>query len=125
MKGRKHDAHEREDADPRKWAITTMSGIKRAAGGGRGAVRGHRFGLESDVLLDYRAARLAIDLPAYLWVLENRLAAEVEQLRDLSRRRTAVVLLDYETNGDVADLSRPLSHAALVKHFLDGTWPHG
>jgi hypothetical protein len=33
------------------------------------------------------------------------------------------VLLDYETNGDVEDLSRPLSHAALVKHYLEEKWP--
>ena len=119
---------EREDVDPRKWAITTMSGIKRGGGGGsrgsRGAVLGHRFGIASDVLLDYRAARISIYLPAYLWVLENRLAAEVEQLRDLASERT-VVLLDYETNGEVADLSSPLSHAALIQHYLHGAWPRG
>jgi hypothetical protein len=28
------------------------------------------------------------------------------------------VLLDYETNCDVEDLSRPLSHAGLVAGFL-------
>jgi hypothetical protein len=114
---------EREDVDPRKWAITTMSGIKRG-GRSRGVVRGHRFGVGGEVLLDYRAARLSIYLPAYRWVLENRLGAEVERLREHARERT-VVLLDYETNGHVADLSRPLSHAALIKHFLEGTWPRG
>jgi hypothetical protein len=55
-------------------------------------------------------------------VLENRLAREVEQLRAELQSRS-VVLLDYETNEDVNDLSSPLSHAALVKHFLNGTWP--
>ena len=35
----------------------------------------------------------------------------------------AVVLLDYETNGDVEDLSSPLSHAALVRYYLEGKWP--
>ena len=34
-----------------------------------------------------------------------------------------LVLLDYETNEDVEDLSRPLSHASLIKHHLEGTWP--
>jgi hypothetical protein len=74
------------------------------------------------VLLGYRDARYSIYLPAYRWVLENRLTDEVEQLREHSRGRT-VVLLDYETNGDVDDLSAPLSHAALVKCFLEGNWP--
>ncbi len=71
------------------------------------------------MLLGYRDARY---LPAYRWVLENRLAAEVKQLRAEAAART-VILLDYETNGDVEDLSRPLSHAALVKCHLEGTWP--
>ena len=98
-----------------------MKGIKRA-GRKRGKVLGHRPGVGSDVLLGYRDARLRIYLPAYRWVLENRLAAEVGRLRDEAAART-VVLLDYETNGDVEDLSSPLSHAALVKYYLEGKWP--
>ena len=53
-----------------------MRGIKRA-GAKRGKVLGHRFGVGSDVLLGYRDARHRIYLPAYRWVLENRLAAGV------------------------------------------------
>jgi hypothetical protein len=112
---------ENEDIDPSRWQVTDMRGIKRA-GGRRGKVRGHRFGVGGEVLLGYRDARYNIYLPAYRWVLENRLAAEVTRLRDEAARR-AVVLLDYETNGDVEDLSRPLSHAALVKSHLGGKWP--
>jgi hypothetical protein len=73
-------------------------------------------------LLSYRDARYRIYLPAYRWVLENRLARGVERLRAELRARS-IVLLDYETNGDVNDLSAPLSHAALVGHFLNDTWP--
>lgn len=112
---------EREDIDPAKWRITTMRGIKRS-GRSRGTVLGHRFGLGSDVLLAYRDARYAIYLPAYRWVLENRLREEVQKLRKLLTVHS-VVLLDYETNGDVDDLSSPLSHAALVKRHLEGNWP--
>ena len=112
---------EREDVDPSRWQIKDMRGIKRA-GRARGQVRGHRFGVGSGVLLGYRDARYHIYLPAYRWVLENRLAAEVRRLRG-EAARGPVVLLDYETNGDVEDLSRPLSHAALVKHYLEGKWP--
>lgn len=109
---------EAEDVDPRKWAVTTMRGIKRS-GRSRGAVLGHRYG---DKLLGYLDARYRIYLPAYRWVLENRLASEVEQLRQLAAARI-VVLLDYETNADVDDLSAPLSHAALVKGFAEDIWP--
>ena len=109
---------ENEDIDPSRWEIADMRGIKRA-GRTRGKVLGHRFGVGSDLLLGYRDARHRIYLPAYRWVLENCLAAEVERLRDEMAART-VVLLDYETNGNVEDLSRPLSHAALVKLHLEG-----
>jgi hypothetical protein len=112
---------EKEDVDPSKFAITTMRDIKRSAKS-RGAVRGHRFGVGSADLLGYRDARYRVYLPAYRWVLENRLTHEVEQLHEQLRERT-VVLLDYETNEDANDLSSPLSHAALVKHFLNDTWP--
>lgn len=112
---------EREDIDPSKWAITTMRNIKRSAKG-RGAVRGHRFGVGSSALLSYRDARYLIYLPAYKWVLENRLATEVGRLRGHLDDRT-VVLLDYETNESVEDLSSPLSHAALIRYYLEDRWP--
>src|SRR5437868_5752150 len=88
---------EREDIDPSRWAITNMRDIKRAARS-RGQVLGHRFGVGSAELLDYREARYSIYLPAFRWVLENRLVAEVQQLRAEASAKT-VILLDYETNG--------------------------
>src|SRR5947209_17008186 len=100
----------KEDIDPSRWAITNLRGIKRA-GRTRGKVLGHRLGVGSNVLLDYCDARYQIYLPAYRWLLEHRLETEVERLRREIAARS-VVLLDYETNGNVDDLSRPLSHAA-------------
>ena len=32
-----------------------------------------------------------------------------------------IVLLDYETNADVADLSKPLSHASLIAQLVPGS----
>jgi O-acetyl-ADP-ribose deacetylase (regulator of RNase III) len=113
---------EKEDIDPSRWRITNMRGIKRA-GRSRGKVLGHRFGVESDVLLGYLDARRHIYLPAYRWVMENRLAAEVERVRAEASDRP-VVLLDYETNGNLEDLSRPLSHATLIRLFVTGGWPN-
>lgn len=60
-------------------------------------------------------------LPTYRWVLDNCLQDELEQLREIAVEWT-VVLLDYQTNGDLDDLSTPLSHAALVKRYLEDTW---
>jgi hypothetical protein len=67
---------EHEDIDPSRWQITDLRGIKRA-GRTRGRVLGHRFGVGGGVLLGYRDARCRVYLPAYRWVLENRLVAEV------------------------------------------------
>lgn len=113
---------EKEGVDPSRWAILNMSGIKRA-GRSRGKVLGHRHGVTSTVpLLGYRDARYQIYLPAYLWILEHRLAGEIQQLRELAASRS-IVLLDYETNDDIENLASPLSHAALLKRYLEGNWP--
>ena len=69
-------------------------------------------------LIGYLTARYQIYLPAYNWVLENRLSDLTRKLKRLSQTRT-VVLLDYETNGDVNDAGKPLSHASLVKAYVD------
>ena len=57
-------------------------------------------------------------LPSYLWILENTLKPLIEQLKELSEEQS-VIFLDYETNENVEDLSHPLSHAGLVKRYLE------
>jgi hypothetical protein len=109
------------DVDPAALKITTMSGIKRTVRR-NGPVLGHRAGMYGSDILDYRTARQLIFLPTYLWVLQHRAADLVEQLREAGKHAD-VVLLDYTTNGDVNDLTTPLSHAALLRHHLAGTWP--
>jgi len=107
--------------DGAKVEVTAMKGWKRTVRK-FGPVLGHRFGLGSDVLLGYLEARWQIYLPTYLFALEERLADELAELRALAEE-TPVVLLDYETNGDVTLLAKPLSHARLIAHYLHGTWP--
>lgn len=112
---------ETEGVDPARLDVTTMKGLKRTVQR-LGRCLGHREGLHGERLLPYREARSSIYLPTYRWVLEHRLAAELAELR---RLQGDVVLLDYETNPDPDDLSRPLSHVGLVIRWLDGTWPEG
>ena len=107
------------DVDAQKFTITTMKGIKRSART-YGKVLGHRAGVAGTELLSYVQARSLIYLPSYHWVLEHRLQNE---LATLAEKDTPVVLLDYETNGDVNDITRPLSHAWLIKYYLEGDWP--
>jgi hypothetical protein len=112
---------ERAGVDPSRLDVTTMKGLKRSSRT-YGRVLGHRAGLEGTALLTYAEARRLIYLPTYRWVLEHRLGDLLEQLRRHGAAEP-VVLLDYETNTDPADLSSPLSHAGLVKRYLDGDWP--
>lgn len=109
------------DVDPSRFDITSMSGIKRTTRT-LGETLGHRKGVSGTELLSYLDARRRIYLPAYRFVLEHRVADLVEDLRRMSRE-TPIVLLDYETNTSITDLSRPLSHAGLIVHFIAGTWP--
>ena len=55
-------------------------------------------------------------------MLEKCLKEHVAELKKLACEKT-VVLLDYQTNHDVANLSKPLSHASLIKQFVEGNWP--
>jgi hypothetical protein len=109
------------DVDPALLATTRTTGLKRTVRR-HGPVRGHRAGLHGDTLLDYETARRRIYLPAYRFVLDHRLAAELAELRRLAAAGP-VVLLDYTTNGDVTDLATPLSHAALIRRYLLDQWP--
>jgi hypothetical protein len=109
------------DVDRAKFAITNMKNIKRSTRS-LGQVRGHRKGIEGETLLGYLDARLEIYLPSYRWVLEHALQGELTQLRQLAQEQI-VILLDYETNCDLHDLHRPLSHAGLIKCYLEDQWP--
>ncbi len=107
---------ETADVDPKKLDVTAMKGLKRTVRK-NGRCLGHREGLEGKRLLGYLEARREIYLPIYTWVLEHKLTQELDQLRQHVVRGD-VVLLDYETNTDITNLTKPLSHAGLVAAFL-------
>jgi len=103
-----------EPEDFSKLDITSMKGIKRTARR-FGPQLGHRL---DGRLLGYEEARRTLYLPTYRWMLDYRTPELIAELRDLSDHR-AVVLLDYTANGDVTDLSTPLSHAALIVQRIE------
>jgi hypothetical protein len=109
------------DIDVTAFTNTRMTGLKRTART-YGSVQGHRAGVNGTTLLSYTDARYEIYLPAYRWVLEHCLQAELKQLQDMHQSQT-VILLDYETNGNIKNLTRPLSHAALIVKYLTNQWP--
>ncbi|MFM7364290.1 MAG: DUF6939 family protein [Cuspidothrix sp.] len=112
---------ETTDIDPSKLLISDMKSIKRSERK-YGKVLGHRNGLTGDKLLSYREARRQIYLPSYLWVMENCLQNLIGNLKEILVNKT-VVLLDYETNCEIENLSRPLSHAGLIKLYIEDNWP--
>ncbi len=106
------------NVDESKFKITSMKGIKRTVRK-FGTPKGHRKGIKGDELLDYITARKLIYLPVYKWVLDNKLKKEIDELKRIEKTNR-LILLDYETNGDVENPKKPLSHAQLIKMRIEG-----
>ena len=109
------------DVDTKMFTKNDMKGMKRMVSK-LGPCLGHRKGVHGEELLDYIQARKLIYLPSYKWVLENKLQKLVTAVRCISKNKP-VVLLDYNTNPDVNDPRRPLSHASLIKAYVEGNYP--
>ena len=109
------------DVDIQMFQNDTMKNIKRTVRR-FGKPLGHRRGVYGSELLGYIEARKQIYIPTYRWVLENKVADIIDRLREASKTKT-IILLDYDTNADVENPKKPLSHASLVKAFAEGTYP--
>lgn len=114
---------ESADVDVNMFANDTMKNIKRTVRR-FGKPLGHRKGVKGTELLGYIEARKQIYLPAYKWVLENKVVNIIERLREASKTKT-IVLLDYTTNCDIDNPKTPLSHAFLIKAYAEGLYPFG
>ncbi len=112
---------ESEDIDKEMFKNDTMKNIKRTIRK-FGKPLGHRKGVDGTVLLNYIDARIKIYLPSYLWILENKVSEIIGRLREASQQED-IVLLDYETNCDVLNPKKPLSHAFLVKAYVENNYP--
>ncbi len=101
----------------------TMHGLKRTVRK-YGKPLGHQKGLFSTELLDYFDARMMIYLPTYRWVLDNvpSVAKILMRIKDRSEQKD-IVFLDYNTNINFRDISSPISHAGLVKLYIEGNYP--
>ena len=109
------------DIDTSCFRNDTMKNLKRTVRV-NGPCRGHRKGVHGTELLGYLEARKLIYLPSYKWVLDHKVGHLIDRLRMLSKSGT-LILLDYETNPDVLDPASPLSHAGLIKAYIEGTYP--
>lgn len=113
---------ENADIDPEMFKNDTMKNIKRTVRR-FGRPLGHRKGVNGSELLGYIEARKQIYIPTFRWVLENKVADIIERLRVAANEKT-IVLLDYETNSDVDNPKSPLSHAFLIKAYVEGLYPY-
>lgn len=109
------------DVDVKMFENDTMKNIKRTVLR-FGKPLGHRKGVHGTELLSYIEARHQIYVPAYKWVLDNKLTNIIQRLKEASKNKT-IVLLDYATNCDIDNPNKPLSHAYLVKAYVEGLYP--
>lgn len=111
------------DIDYTSFRNTSMKGIKRTVRK-YGVPLGHRKGTHGTELLPYYEARMLIYLPAYRYVLEHIKEVHdiVERIKEQSKTSN-IVFLDYATNIDVRDTTSPLSHAGLVKLYIENAYP--
>lgn len=109
--------------DMESFSNSSMSGIKRTVRK-YGHPKGHQKGINSNELLDYFDARMHIYLPSYKWVLDNVPSVHKVVMRIAERSKTHnIVFLDYNTNIEFRDTSSPISHAGLVKLYIEGKYP--
>ena len=112
---------EGHDVDPALFWKRDMKDMKRTTRK-YGHCLGHRKGVHGEELLGYLTAHKLIYLPCYKWVLENKLQKLVTAIRIISKNKP-VVLLGYNTNPDVYNPKSPLSHASLIKAYIEGNYP--
>lgn len=110
---------ESEDVDMSSFRNSSMKGIKRTVRT-HGRCLGHRKGVRGTELIEYINARKQIYVPSYFWMLENKCAEQIKKLRIMSKTKP-VILLDYDTNDNIDDWRKPLSHASLIKRYIEET----
>ena len=109
---------ESEGIDFSCFSNRTMKDLKRTVRT-HGHCLGHQKGLGSRQLLGYIEARKEIYVPSYYWMLEPKCQRDIQHFIDLLRAGKTIVFLDYDTNGDIEDPSKPLSHASLIKRYIE------
>lgn len=111
------------DIDMQMFCNDTMKNIKRTVRK-FGRPLGHRFGVYSQTILNYADARRYIYIPSYKYVLDNvpEVHRIIEKIKEKAKE-SDIVLLDYNLNPDNRDITKPLSHAELVKMYIEGRYP--
>lgn len=115
---------EHHGVDFRTFRNDTQKDVKRTIRK-YGKMLGHAKGARSKELLNYFDARMQIYLPTYKWVLDNipEVRHVISRIKEQSNK-SDIVLLDYNTNTEFRDITKPISHAGLVKLYIEGNYPN-
>ena len=114
---------ENADIDITLFQNDTLKNLKRTIRE-YGRLLGHRYGVYSDTILNYSDARHLIYISTYKYVLDN--VPEVHMIVERIKKKSLeadIVFLDYNINPGNSDLSKPLSHAELVKMYIEDRYP--
>lgn len=102
---------ENEPMDASKFKVKTMKNLKRPVSEKRGKIVGHQFG---DKLIGYKTARREIYEVVYNNMLDTYLKNEMALLIGLLAENQRIAFIDYDTNDDIENTAKPLSHASLI-----------
>ncbi|HUR52868.1 MAG TPA: hypothetical protein VMZ71_01970 [Gemmataceae bacterium] len=82
-----------------------------------GKPSGHQFGKR---LLGIVEARRRIYVPAYEWMLENRIPHQlIESFIESAKSGVTQYFHDVGDNGDINDADAPLAHAAVLVQYIN------
>lgn len=84
---------------------------------------GFRQGYFNNYIMDVVEARKKILIPIYRWMLEQKVFPVIQKLREIMLQRD-IVLLDDSVNCDIGNINHPLSHAWLIKSYVEGLYPY-
>ncbi len=83
---------------------------------------GFRRDSYSNTIYDYLEARKKLFIPTYRWMLEYNAAKIIKEMRRANQDKT-LVLYGIEDNYKIENLDKPLSHAFLIKAYVEGLAP--
>lgn len=83
-----------------------------------------RKGIGINEYYTYEEARRKILIPTYRWMLQEKTLDIICKLREINKQGSIIMIVDRTTNTDIADISRPLSFAFLLKAYIECTSPY-
>lgn len=113
---------EKEDIDKRYFEYDSINNQKRTTLD-CGKMLGHRYGTNGVEILNHADAERRLFIPTYRWVLDYKLQDVISYLRNINNSKT-IVLFDSGFNGELGNCVDHISHAYLLKAYVEGLPPY-